>query len=572
MNRKHDFGAINRVMRLHASVGLHNRAMHLSPAEPPSPTATIEASIGGLPKQIATDKDLGAFLAATQASLLGLSGLTGVNAEAVAKAAEDIAAASTQLKEVAAQAKNAEEIAKAYARMGGGKQVFDETALAMLPLRFSAKRLDEWRGKVPDAQFNLMCLGREDLMLMDERTRFFILRWQQLADDVSIAHQIMLSQKNPEHVQRYVRAGGVKTLPMWKAYETATNQIRAAMDTAEAGAGAEWVPTGVGFSLIGDVRPEFELYRFIERIPMPRSPYLYPVQGNYFRGYFIGESTSDTEGSNPILGIRNVQTRNITFTAQKIGALIYDSSEIDEDSIVLIVAAIRTELGGAKEASCENAGINGQITTISGTTSTFDTGETFEASDSSAGGDDRRAWDGIRYHASLTGISEDASSGLTVEKMTDLKGRLRRFGKIPSQGAWLTGYVGLAKLLVLKDSAGTVVFLTADKSPGGPTAQTGLLGTVLGSPVIVSDLYPETMNASGILDGVVTNYTAIHYFNRGRYRHGEVRAALIEASRDFRFSTDQLAVRMTYRGQTRAVVTPSATETSSGAIVGIAVS
>src|SRR5574341_1561743 len=112
------------------------------------------------------------------------------------------------------------------------------------------------------------------------------------------------------------------------------------MDTAEAGAGQEWDPTGVGVSVIEDIRPEFELSSYIPTIPMPRSPYLYPVQGGHFKSYKISEGTAD-DRTTGIIGKRNLSTLNLTFTAVKQGAMLLCSSELVEDSIVPLVAAIR---------------------------------------------------------------------------------------------------------------------------------------------------------------------------------------------------------------------------------------
>lgn len=571
---KPDFDGINRVMRVHASTGPHNRAMKFNGSDGGG-TATVEqvrSTISSMPASIEKPEDLKAFVAKTQSALLQLSEIGGTNSGALATAAADIKAAHEAVKEVAAQAANLDEIIKAQARLAGAGRKVDEvdaSALERLKLRFANNRFDTWERSIPASQFALMSASASDLASMDEGTARTVRLWQDVADDIAIAHALRLSDKNRERANRYVAAGGMKTLPHWKLYERLTNTIRAAMDTAESGAGAEWVPTGVGFALIGDVRPEFDVYRYIERIPMPRSPYLYPVQGAYQRGYRIAQATSDTEASSAATGQisrRDVTTKNLTFTAEKIGAIVFDSSELEEDSIVPLVAAIRAELQTMVEASKESAFINGQKSVITSTTSTYDTSETFTAT-----ADDRILWDGIRYHQSLTGVAVDGAGSLTAENMTALKAKLRRFGKVPSHGLWVTGYSGFARLLVLKATDGSLVTLTADKAPGSPTFANGALASAFGSPICVSDLYPETMDATGALTSAGGVLTALHYVNRMRYKHGEVRATLIEASSEFRFDSDQRAVKATYRGQTLPVITPSATETTVGAVVNIAI-
>lgn len=571
---KPDFDGINRVMRVHASTGPHNRAMKFNGSDGGG-TATVEqvrSTVSSMPTAITNDADLKVFLEKTRSSLMALSEIGGTNSGALATAAADIKAAHEAVKEVAAQAANLDEIIKAQARLAGAGRKVDEvdaSALERLKLRFANNRFDTWERSIPASQFALMSASASDLASMDEGTARTVRLWQDVADDIAIAHALRLSDKNRERANRYVAAGGMKTLPHWKLYERLTNTIRAAMDTAESGAGAEWVPTGVGFALIGDVRPEFDVYRYIERIPMPRSPFFYPIQKNYQRGYRATQATSDTEASTAAtgrIGRRNVLTGGLTFTAEKIAALIYQSSEFVEDSIVPAVAAARAELAIMIESSRENALINGQKTVITSTTSTYDTAETIVADE-----DDRILWDGIRYHQSLTGVAVDGAGSLTAENMTTLRGKLRRFGKNPSHGLWVTGYSGLARLLVLKATDGSLVTLTADKAPGSPTFANGALASAFGSPICVSDLYPETMDATGALTSAGGVLTALHYMNRERYKHGEVRATQIMASDHYRFESDQLAIRATYRGQTLPVITPSATETTVGAVVNIAI-
>lgn len=535
----------------------------------------VEIPSMGLPKNAA---ELSAFLAKTQSDVQGLAELGGVNAGALDKVAKDLELAKQAADEAKQAAFKAEEIAKAAARtapdpagdaagirgLKGMRLAFDPSkytdsaGTAIFASQFTPARA---------AQFNLLSLTKREMQEwfdVDDAGVKLVERWRFLHDSISIAHTLMLA-KGGSFADSYQRRGGMQSLPMWAQYEVLTKKLQLAMDTAESGAGSQWVPTGVGTSLIEDIRPDLELARYIEMIPMPRSPYLYPVQGAHFKAYFIPEATSSTEGSNTAIGDRDLVTASVTFTAKKLAALVYHSSEIEEDSIVPLVAAIRGDLAFAIANSIENVWLNGQATTISGASSTFDTGVTFGTG---ATADDRGAWDGLRYFASLTGKSEDAGSGLTVEMLTSLKGQLGKYGKKAAEGCWVTSYRGWAKFLTLKDSGGTSLLLTQDKAGSRAVIDSGALGELLGSPVVVCDDYSEALNATGVIDGAGTKTSAL-YFNRRRFRHGEVRVATIEASREFRFSTDQMAVKVTYRGQGQAVATPSSTEKSVGAILNL---
>jgi HK97 family phage major capsid protein len=514
-------------------------------------------------------EEYGVTVSQIQAYLQALSTQGGANAGAVMKAAKDLEQAGEFMKKAVEDATKAKKIAEDMARFGGRAATVDERALKTIPLIYKPDGFSEFRGRFTPAQFNMLNLSRQhgDMNGLDEPVVNAIERFQYLNGVTAVMHSLMTAQA-PGKVEQYYARGGIKSLPTYEPYQELARIFRAAMDTAESGAGSEWVPNGVGTSLIPDVRPEFAVTSFIQNIPMPRSPFVYPVQGNHFRGYLITEATSDTEASNPAFGRRDVQTLNVTLTARKIGAIVYHSRELEQDSIVALSAAIRGDLAYAIEASKESAWINGQRAAISGTSSTFDTGETF--SNSAGEEDDREAWDGLRYFANLTGVIEDASGGLVAENLANVIGRMGKFGMQPNDLVWVTSYAGKARLLTLKSSTGTAVVLTREVAGPNATFETGVMGLIFGSRLLVSNEMSQAMNAAGIVDGT-GNTTAILCFNRRRFVHGAVQLTEVEASREFRFNTDQIAVKATYRADGQDVRLPSATETSVGGIYAVAV-
>lgn len=487
-------------------------------------------------------KQLGEFVAKTASALQSLSKLTGENAEATLKAAADLKAATDAAKEAQERALEAEKIAKAAARTAPGFEVSD-AALRSIPLKYDPARDESFKGKMGRAHFNLLMLSKSELDQLDEPARKTVERFRELHDTLAITHTYMLGRDAVTR-QNYLDAGGMKGLRLWQQYEPLAKQIALAMDTTEHSA---WVPTGVGVSLAEDLRPLFELVRYIPTIPMPRSPYQYPVLGALFKAYLAAEATGDTDprtGTNAI-GKRDVNVSNVTFTAKKAAAVVLTSTEMEEDSIVPIVAAIRGDLATAVAAAVEDAWLNGQLT------ATIDTGDVPAATDY------RKAWDGLRYFAEQTAVSYDFGSGLVAEGLRSIKGQMKKYGKDPASGVWVTGYSGFAAMLTLKDSGGTSLVLTQDKLGANATLVRGTLGFLFGSPVVVSDYYPETLTAAGIINS--GNRTGLLYFNRDMFRHGEVRLSTIEASRDWAFDTDQVAFKVTYRASGKPIVAPNST-------------
>lgn len=513
-------------------------------------------------------EELGVMISKVQGHLQALSTQSGANAGAVLQAATDLKIATEYAKQASEDALKAKQIAQDLARFRSRDGIgIDERALKTIPLMYNPEGFAEFRGRFTPHQFNILNLTQRDMVGLDESAVKAIERLQYLNDLTAVSHSILMAQ-SPGKVEQYIARGGMKSLPSWEPYQELARVFKGALDTAEAGAGAEWVPTGVGTQLIPDVRPEFSLTSFIPTIPMPRSPYVHPVQGNHFRGYLITEATSDTEASNPAFGIRDIQTLNVTFTARKIGAIVYHSREVEQDSIVALATAVRSDLAYAIEASKESAWLNGQRTLIgAGSTSTLDTGETF--STTAGQEDDREAWDGLRYFASLTGVSEDASAGLVGENLANLIGKMGKFGMQPNDLIWVTSYIGKARLLTLKTSTGTSIVLTREVAGPNATFETGVMGLMFGSRLLVSNEMSQLMSASGQVDGLGSGKTALIAFNRRRFAHGQVQLTEVEASREFRFNTDQIAVKATYRADGKAVRTPSTTETSVGGIYGL---
>lgn len=507
---------------------------------------TIELPSAEAPK---TPEQLGDFVSKTRSALAQLSSTAGVNAEATKKASVDLEAALTSAKEALKAAQKAEEIAKNAARME-----LDPRGL----------KLDAVRGLVlrkPDHDFakygmgtnlySLLTFSKSEMNLLDEPAQKAVQRFRLLHDTLAITDAYYRGHGTASaNAQAYFERGGMKGLRLWKQYEDAAHQLDAAMsDTGTGGGttnpswGADWAPRGVGLSLIEDIRPELELVSFIETIPMPRNPYLYPVQGIHFLASLAAESTADT--GNTALAKNNLQTWKLNLDAVKLAAMLMTSTELEEDSIVPLIAAIRNDLAFSIAAALEHAVLNGQLT------STIDTADVPGATDP------RKAWDGLRSFANQVGVSFDFGTGVIVEGLNSIKGQLGKFGKRPGEGVWTTSYAGWAKLLALKDSSGTSLVLTQEKFGSAATVSTGVLGMLLGSPIVVADLYPQAMGATGYNDGSGVDRTGLLYWNHRTVKLGEVRLSLIESSRDWAFDQDQIAFRVTYRAAFKPVRTPA---------------
>ena len=488
------------------------------------------------------------------------------------KLAADFEAANVYLKKIEKDATLALELAKDSARTGPNK--VDARGLSKLPLIYTFDKSPDLQAMFGDnrALFNVLMFNKSDMFGLDAVEVAAVERLRYLNGQLVTMHAIMMAT-GPMQRQRYLEAGGQKTLPFWGEWVELSNTFKAAMDAAESGAGLQWVPTGVNLTLISDVRPEHMTAAMFQTYAMTRSPQVFPVHGAAFRAFLLAEQTA-VHRSATAIGQRDSATANVTFTANKFGALTDYSRELLQDSIVALATAVRVDHAYAHGETDESVIWNSQLGTngmggSAATSSSFDTGVTFGATAQSV--DDRAAGDGVRllYSNGACTTPGDAGAGLIADLFTDQFGAMGRFGVNPSRQFVGTSFLGFAKALVMKDSANQNVTLTADKAGGAGTFQTGVLASVFGRPLIPSTQYPQTMSASGVVDGVGTK-TGFHIVSRDRFGIGEVQVLEIAASDQVAFDTDQIVVRSISRKQWKPYVTPnSTTETSIGAILNV---
>src|SRR5215210_6799356 len=93
-----------------------------------------------------------------------------------------------------------------------------------------------------------------------------------------------------------------------------------AMDTLTTGEGKDWIQTGFSPDVIQAVALARRVSPLFRRVPMPTSPYVFPVQGGRPTPYLVPENTADT--GQTAVPASNAGTANMTFTARKIGSLV----------------------------------------------------------------------------------------------------------------------------------------------------------------------------------------------------------------------------------------------------------
>lgn len=475
-----------------------------------------------------------------------------VSEEVFARAASDLAAVKVGYDKLEVELAEVRNLAKMNASTVPGHKLLEDPTLRSFPRggRSGSKSelipdmelSSKYEGDTQRAFFEFLSADpRKVRVSLSEDAFKAYEKARAIHDTLSIVHAGMNAVFGENHAARaewYAR-GGLKNTRLWKAWEDVALPFQRAMATGTAGAGLEWTPTGYASTPIDDIRNPISVTGQFEMINMPQPTYVYPVRGLPTKSYRIAQAGTIQQ--------RNVSTLNLTLIAEKHAAMLITSTELDEDSLVDISSAIREELVYGLQYGLADNLMSGQRTA------------TIDTASAPATTDVRYSSDGLRYFMNSIAASTRVNLGgsVSADVLSQMKGLQGRFGNRPDWMFWLTGFVFYAKLLTLRDSSGWAVVLTQDKRGAANTFDTGLLGKVFGSDVVVEQDWPENQDANGLITNLGNTLTSIGCVNRRGFRLGVRRAVQIEASRDFRFDTDEIAWRGTMRTSFKPIQTPS---------------
>jgi HK97 family phage major capsid protein len=509
--------------------------------------AKIEFKQTALPTN---DKELGVYIEETRAAVVAGGEAT---EEALRKVSADLKVGFEAKQEAEAATKRVKELEESIKALHEKGRIHSDDAieaqLRSLPMLHRVEKDDEYKGKVPATYFNLLALSREELELyLDGAALSWAKRFRRLNNMALSAHHIMsiLSETDPAKREAYAAAGGIRGTSLWAPLQECWKQGQRALSTGGSGTGADWVPTIFSSDRWTDTRDLLEIANIFRWLPMPQSPWKIPTLLGFLTAYVIPEANNNTAASNTIFTASDITSANRQLDAKKVATISYFSPEEEQDSIVPILPMFDQEVAYAQAYGIDMAVLNGQLTAV------IDSG-------SSPGSTDVRAnFDGLRYNASLVGSTVDFSAGMTAEKLASMIQIAGKYAN-PREANFITGYAGLAKALILKDGNGNLVYLTRERAGEAATLFTGAVGILMGYPLTVGGVYPQNMNAAGIIDGVTTTKTGILLCNTRPFLGG-VRAGLqVDVDRSERFSYDQVGVRSKQRVAFRSLVAASNT-------------
>ena len=188
--------------------------------------------------------------------------------------------------------------------------------------------------------------------------------------------------------------------------------------------------------------------------------------------------------------------------AVKFGAYINVDYDELEDSAVAIEPFVRSAFIKAFNRSLDTAIINGDTTGVH-----RDTGGNFA--------DVETYWMGLRYSAIDDGDVVDFGNAYPTYLLL-LAMRAKGAAKTadPTQCIWVVGPITYINMFKIDQVA------TLDKYGPSAVIHKGELGQFAGSSLIMSPHQRDNLNASGVYDGITTDYGAINYFNKNAFAAG----------------------------------------------------
>ena len=281
--------------------------------------------------------------------------------------------------------------------------------------------------------------------------------------------------------------------------------------------GADFIPLGFSADLIDIVRMQLKVAALHRRINMPTPQYKMPVHGGTdITAYLVGETlTAATPEGRPTAS-RPTSTA-VVLDAKKIGALVYFSEEITEDSLIPVLPYLRDSMSRAMANAQENAVINGQKS------GTIDMGYS-----PIAASDVRKAWDGYRYcvqAAAKVDLSSWTAGGSYAQGsglLRSMRAKMGKYGVDPKDLVWVTSVSGYHQML------GTAEVLKLNEYGPNATILKGELGRFDNIPIVVSEFVANNLDASGTYGGITTNKTIVLLVHTPSWLFGDRRSITVK--------------------------------------------
>ena len=298
-------------------------------------------------------------------------------------------------------------------------------------------------------------------------------------------------------------ATNFRDLKHFKRLAKSHSLFKAAMDTAEVGGGAEWVPTGFSADFWAYADNAAVLFNLLPVEDMSNNPMYKSVEAGNIQTYLVGETTTySPTGTNAVTSVI-APTARVLLTARAHGVNVPLSYELNEDSVPNIVDNVRQRLPRSFAHGRDDILQNGD------TTGTQD-------SDSGGATHRRRSQDGLRKHGLANASTRLDISGALIADFRALIKKMGRYAGSPSNTAVVVGpktyqglIVGFFGVQELNQPGKSVVVV-----------KDGRIQSIDGIPIYMSEDAREDLTTAGVYDGTTTTDSVVIAFRKDLWTVG----------------------------------------------------
>jgi len=302
--------------------------------------------------------------------------------------------------------------------------------------------------------------------------------------------------------------------------------VSASLNDTNANQGAEWIPTSLSSDLIEKIYLSLEIANRFGRKYMPTPVYNLPMLTGRGLAFGVPEALSPTDFYTLKVGASIFDTDKTTLTAQKIGAMLVASYEIEEDSLIDVANEMRKEVTRVIARGIDDAAMNGdKSAALDGTLWTGTT-------------DVRSKFNGIRKNTN-TAAKTDIST-LNIAALRTLRKTMKVYGVDPKKLNLHCSTEGYSYLL------GFPEVLTMEKFGPDATVKTGELARIDNISIFPSEFIYSNLNASGVYDGTTTTKTIMTLTHEDGFVFGDRQILRVETDRSV--TSQQDLVVATWRG------------------------
>ena len=330
-------------------------------------------------------------------------------------------------------------------------------------------------------------------------------------------------------------------LELHRHLQHAPREIAPAVQKAfydSAGVGAEWIPDEFKPELWEPFQIPRNLRALIPSVSVERNTILIPRLTRGGRPYKKGEVTSDDPA---LYQASTVETSQKTINIKGMAVRYVVDDAAMEDSAIALMPTLSRQIAVDLEDAWEDCALNGDTAAVhQDTLATWNIRGRWGAVGLGTASDHRRGFMGFRAAAAdrLTSNQVAAPAALAL---ADIVGSMGSMGEYGTENR----YIIASPEVVIQHILELAEVITVDKFGPAATILSGQIGSILGTPILMSRFIGADMNATGIYNGVPpTTQSGLIIFNTSSWFQYEKRGILVETDKDIRSGSVNIVATM----------------------------